>query len=192
MSQKSNISSSRAAVLDAAEHLFASQGYGAVTLKDISKKLGIKQASLYYHFPGGKEDLFVEVMLRHLERRRETLEQIIATESKTLEGCLAKLAAWLWEQPPLNANRIIHTDLTEINPQKAIQIEQAIGRCVHAPVKKLFAQYQPQLRGDPGFIAGIFLCGVEPLPTVQKYGNKTKDEMIAELISLVLYGALVQ
>lgn len=191
MTQKSNKSSSREAVLDAAEQLFASQGYGAVTLRDIAKRLGIKQASLYYHFPGGKEDLFVEVMLRHLEHRRQTLEQIIATESATLEGCLSKLAAWLWDQPPLNVIRIIRTDLPEINAQKAIQIERAIGRCVYAPVEELFAQYQPHLRADPGFIAGIFLSGIEPLPTVQQYGNQTKDEMIAELVSILLYGALI-
>lgn len=190
MSQKPNSNSSREALLDTAEQLFASRGYGAVTLKDIAKQLDIKQASLYYHFPGGKEDLFVEVMLRHLERRKQVLEQIIATESATLEGCLSKLAAWLWEQPPLNALRIIRTDLPEISPQKATQIETAIGLCVLRPVEELFIRYQPQLRGDPGFIAGMFLSGIEPLSTVQQYGTKTKDEMIAELINVLLHGAL--
>ena len=190
MSQKSNSNSSREALLDTAEQLFASRGYGAVTLKDIAKQLDIKQASLYYHFPGGKEDLFVEVMLRHLERRKQVLEQIIATESGTLEGCLLKLATWLWDQPPLNALRIIRTDLPEISPQKAIKIETAIGLCVLRPVEELFVRHQPELRGDPGFIAGMFLSGIEPLSTVQQYSTKTKDEMIAELISVLLYGAL--
>lgn len=191
MSQKSNINSSREALLDTAEQLFASRGYAAVTLKDIAKKLDIKQASLYYHFPGGKEDLFVEVMLRHLERRKQVLEQIIATESANLESCLSKLASWLWDQPPLNALRIIRTDLPEISPQKAIQIEIAIGRCVITPVEQLFTRYQSHLRGDPGFIAGMFLSGIEPLATVQQYGSKTKDEMISELVNVLLYGALI-
>jgi AcrR family transcriptional regulator len=60
-----------------AQQLFAARGYTSVTLKDIADRLGIKQASLYYHFPGGKEDLFVEVMIHHLEQRRQGLEQII-------------------------------------------------------------------------------------------------------------------
>lgn len=55
--------SPRENLLDTAEQLFTSRGYTAVTLKDIAKALGIKQASLYYHFPLGKEDLYVEVML---------------------------------------------------------------------------------------------------------------------------------
>ena len=191
MSRKSNNNSSREVLLDTAEQLFASRGYGAVTLKDIAEKLDIKQASLYYHFPGGKEDLFVEVMLRHLERRKQVLEEIIATESVTLEVYLSKLASWLWDQPPLNTLRIIRTDLPEISPQKAIQIEIAIGHCVITPVEQLFARYQPKLRGDAGFIAGMFLSGIEPLATVQQYGTKTKDEMIAELIDLLLHGALI-
>ena len=130
-------------------------------------------------------------MLRHLDRRKQVLEQIIATESGALESCLSKLASWLWDQPPLNALRIIRTDLPEISPQKAIQIETAIGRCVITPVEQLFAQYQSHLRGDAGFIAGMFLSGIEPLATVQQYGTKTKDEMIAELVNVLLHGALI-
>ena len=102
MNQLSNESSSRATVLNAAEELFAARGYAAVTLKDIAKQLGIKQASLYYHVPGGKEDLFVEVMLRHLERRRQAFEHIIATGSTTLEDCLMKILTNKWSGPRIN------------------------------------------------------------------------------------------
>ena len=45
-------------VLDVAERLFMDRGYSAITLRDIADELGMKQASLYYHFPGGKGATF--------------------------------------------------------------------------------------------------------------------------------------
>ncbi|MCX7595084.1 MAG: TetR/AcrR family transcriptional regulator [Fischerella sp.] len=190
MSKSSNENSARERVLDVAEQLFASRGYAAVTLKDIAKQLGIKQASLYYHVPGGKEDLFVEVMLRHLERRRQGLEQIIAAGSLELEDCLTRVGVWLLSQPPLNASRIVSTDLPEIAPEKARQIERAMRHCFFTPMERFFARYQDRLRGDAGFIAGRFLSSVEALSLVKRYSPKTDEQLLAETIDLLLHGAL--
>jgi AcrR family transcriptional regulator len=63
-------SESRERVLQQAEHLFSERGYAAVTLRDIAAGLGIRQASLYHHVPGGKEQLYVEVTERNLRRIR--------------------------------------------------------------------------------------------------------------------------
>jgi AcrR family transcriptional regulator len=166
MNQFSNESPARKTVLDAAEQLFAARGYAAVTLKDIAKQLDIKQASLYYHVPGGKEDLFVEVMLRHLERRR------------------------LICQPPLNAIRTIQTDLPDLAPETAQQLEEAMRRCSFAPMESVFASHQDRLHGDPGFIAGTFLAAIEALSVVKKYGVKTEQQLVADSIALLLHGAL--
>ncbi|MBD2101936.1 TetR/AcrR family transcriptional regulator [Leptolyngbya sp. FACHB-261] len=192
MSQRSGEASSRELVLEAAEQLFASRGYAAVTLKDIAKQLGIKQASLYYHVPGGKEDLFVEVMVRHLERRRETLEQIIATGPPRLEDCLTQIATWLLTQPPLNISRLVRTDLPDLAPEKADQVDQAIRRCVLTPMEQFFGQYQEQLRGEAGFTAGMFLTAVESLHVVKQLGPLNQEQLIAGVIDLLLYGSLKQ
>jgi AcrR family transcriptional regulator len=190
MNQSFSQSSSRITVLNAAEQLFAARGYAAVTLKDIAKQLGIKQASLYYHVPGGKEDLFVEVMLRHLQRRQQAFERIIATKPDTLEDCLMRIGMWLIFQPPLNASRILQTDLPDLDPEKATQVESAIRQCVFEPMEEVFTRYQCRLNGDPGFIAGTFLATVEILSVVKKYGVKTEQQLIADLIALLLHGAL--
>jgi AcrR family transcriptional regulator len=190
MNQFSSESSARKTVLDAAEQLFAARGYAAVTLKDIAKQLDIKQASLYYHVPGGKEDLFVEVMLRHLERRRRAFEEIITTGSPALEDCLMRVGMWLICQPPLNASRMIQTDLPDLAPEKAQQLEEAMRRCSFAPMEAVFASHQDRLHGDPGFIAGTFLATIEALSVVKKYGVKTDQQLVADSIALLLHGAL--
>lgn len=41
----------RRRILDAAEHLFASQGYESATVDDIAAAAGVSKSHLYYHFP---------------------------------------------------------------------------------------------------------------------------------------------
>ncbi|NJO66526.1 MAG: hypothetical protein HC832_03105 [Leptolyngbyaceae cyanobacterium RM1_405_57] len=63
-------------------------------------------------------------------------------------------------------------------------------RCAFAPMESALAHYQEQLHGDPGFIAGTFIAAIEALSIVKKYSVKTEQELIADLIDLLLYGAL--
>ena len=73
----STISAARERVQATAERLFAERGYKAVTLRDIAQELGIRQASLYYHFPGGKEELYVTVTERGLQAHREDRKSVV-------------------------------------------------------------------------------------------------------------------
>jgi AcrR family transcriptional regulator len=194
VSKRANQPSSRDAVLDAAEQLFAARGYHAVTLKHIADQLGIKQASLYYHFPLGKEDLYVEVMLRHLEHRHVALEQLILQAQPTLEDALLAIGVWLIQKPPLNAGRMTMSDLPELSTEKAAQLEAAMYRCAFAPIQSLFIQYQDQIKdqfqGDLGFIGGSFLSSIESLHVFRRYSSKTDEELVCDLIDLLLRGAL--
>lgn len=48
-------------------HLFRQHGYDGATLAKISQATGLGKASLYHHFPGGKDEM-VTVVLEFLER----------------------------------------------------------------------------------------------------------------------------
>lgn len=190
MNRKSTQTSSRDTILDAAEQLFAVRGYAAVTLKNIAGRLGIKQASLYYHVPGGKEDLYIEVMLRHLERRKLALEKSISEADATLEDSLFRVGMWLISQPPLNVGRMVLTDLPELSESKAAQLEEALGRCSFNLIQGLLARHQDRLNVDSRFIAATFIASVESLYAFKRYGSKTDETLIANLIDLLLKGAL--
>lgn len=58
-------------ILEAAIDLFAQQGYAAVSIRDITRAVGIKESSLYNHFRN-KEDLF-ETILETFRRQFEAL-----------------------------------------------------------------------------------------------------------------------
>ena len=51
----------RAQILDAAAELFIEQGYGAATTRQIADAVGVRQASIYYHF-GNKQEILAELL----------------------------------------------------------------------------------------------------------------------------------
>ena len=50
-------------ILDAATELFALKGFSAVSMRDISRAVGIKTASIYYYYEG-KESILADVLSR--------------------------------------------------------------------------------------------------------------------------------
>lgn len=68
MNAKSHTTKQR--ILDAAEELFARDGFASVTVRQIMKKAGADVALAYYHFES-KRDLFDAVLLRRAELMNE-------------------------------------------------------------------------------------------------------------------------
>jgi AcrR family transcriptional regulator len=57
----------RETIINTADQLIRSNGFNAFSFKDISNKIGIKTASIHYHFPT-KSDLGVATIKEHIER----------------------------------------------------------------------------------------------------------------------------
>src|SRR5712692_9491913 len=72
-------------ILDEAQALFSERGYVGTTVQQVANKLGTTKAALYYHFPQGKEETFVDLMRRHLRRLHEGLEQAIGSGARIRE-----------------------------------------------------------------------------------------------------------
>lgn len=64
-------------ILDSAETLIQTRGYSAFSYQDIADALGIRKASIHYHFPS-KTDLGVAVVDRYSQRFSAALESIAA------------------------------------------------------------------------------------------------------------------
>ncbi|HEX2910070.1 MAG TPA: TetR/AcrR family transcriptional regulator [Chloroflexia bacterium] len=52
----------RKRVIEEAKRMFLEGGYNHLSMDKISEILGLKRPTLYYHFPGGKEQLLVETI----------------------------------------------------------------------------------------------------------------------------------
>src|SRR5258705_10610399 len=61
-----------ARILDAAEDVFAEQGYGAASTREMARRACVPFGALHYHW-GSKKQLWEAVFTRLGERTRETL-----------------------------------------------------------------------------------------------------------------------
>lgn len=67
----------RRLVLDTAARLFRDQGYAAVTLRTVAAEVGVKPASLYYHF-ANKDDLVAEVLDAGIQLVLDAVREAVA------------------------------------------------------------------------------------------------------------------
>jgi TetR/AcrR family transcriptional repressor of nem operon len=70
-------SSSREAILAAARRAAQAHGYGGLNFRDLADEVGIKAASIYYHFPS-KAELGAAVARRYWEDAAAGLESMLA------------------------------------------------------------------------------------------------------------------
>lgn len=73
--------STREKILDIAQALLERRGFNAFSYQDIANDLGIKKASLHYHFPS-KSDLGVALAERHADRAQAILDDVDARALK--------------------------------------------------------------------------------------------------------------
>lgn len=76
----------REAILEAARKAAQSHGYSGLNFRDLAEQVGIKSASVHYHFPT-KADLGVAVARRYWENTARELEEL-STASKDSEQAL--------------------------------------------------------------------------------------------------------
>ncbi len=132
----------RARLLDIAEELFAARGYTAVRLRDIAQALGMRHASLYYYAPGGKEQLYVEVMERSMRRHRAGLTEAIAGAGADVRAQVYAVADWLATQPPLDVTRMYQADMPELGKERAEQLMALAYDSLRLPIGAAIARAQ--------------------------------------------------
>src|ERR1700742_209294 len=81
-------SSAREAILAAARRTAQAHGYNGLNLRELANEVGIKAASIYYHFPS-KADLGAAVARRYWEDTASGLEAMAAEFSDPVD-CLRR------------------------------------------------------------------------------------------------------
>jgi len=81
---------SREAFIQTTSQLLRRQGYAATGVNEIVVQSGAPRGSLYFHFPGGKEELAVAAISRAGEELTGAIEAILAS-GETLGSSLGRL-----------------------------------------------------------------------------------------------------
>ncbi len=178
-------------ILDVAESLFQERGYTAVTMRDIAKAVGMRQASLYYHFPS-KEELFVSVRERLFERHQVGLQNVLNREEEELRSQLEGVADWFLSQPPINFHSMMQTDMPSLSQEARVRLSNAINQAIFEPVGQAFttAQANHRIRAvRPKLLVGFLLSLLESVSVV--YSSEPvsyKREIVNEMIFVLLEG----
>jgi AcrR family transcriptional regulator len=195
MQESSSNTGARERVLDAAERLFAQKGYAAVTLRDVAAEVGIRHTSLYHHVPGGKEQLFVEVTERGLNRHREGLLQAMAQAEPEIRARLQAIANWLLSHPPMDLIRMTYSDMPSINPAQAERLSWLAYQSLLLPVEGMLqaARQNGEIEHpNLGLIAGGVVGMLESLHAVPESAvvesGQSRQGMAYDLIDVLLNG----
>ena len=183
---------SRERLLDIAERLFSERGFAAVTLRSIAQELGLSHASLYYHFPGGKEELFIAVTRRSIEGHGRALAAIVERGSGDIRTQLFGIAEWFLSQPPLDLIRMAQSDMPVLKTEDARRLTDL-----------LYGEILQRLQGvlgaaaaagkiscpDPGLVGGALVGLVESFHSIPEYAVRgSRLNMAKEMIDIVLRG----
>ncbi len=182
----------RERVLDAAEKLFTERGYAAVTLRDIAQAVGLNHASLYHHVPGGKEELYVEVMERGLKRHHDGLESAIAGAGDDWRAQLRAAAYWLIEQPPLDITRMRLSDMPALSQANAERLNREVYELLLAPIARVFHRARKETdQATAMLLTGMFLFMVEGVHSAPPFGVPMTRRQMADMMLDVMVNGLV-
>lgn len=182
----------RERAMDSAERLFGRRGYTAVTLRDIGTDLGLSHASLYYHFPGGKEELFVAVTERSIHRHGEALRRVIEEQCCNLRNRLLGIARWLLSQPPLDLIRMSESDMPALDPVAAARLMRQMHEQILLRLQSVLeeAHEAAEIRcHNPGLVGASLLGMIESFHSMPEIAvQKSRESMAAQMIDILLRG----
>jgi AcrR family transcriptional regulator len=136
---KKTIKSTQDRAVEEAEVLLMAGGYGGMSLEAVAQAIGIRKPSLYHHFPGGKDELFVAVVERRTaedgQRVTEAIKKGTDTFSRLLE--IARYFNIVAATRPYHALNDMAAHLPEHHRQL---VRQLIAERVMAPVRSVIIE----------------------------------------------------
>jgi AcrR family transcriptional regulator len=184
----------RERILNIADTLFSKRGYASVTLRDIASAIGMKHASLYYYAPGGKKQLFIEVMERNFQRHRIGLTEAVSGAGDDLRQQMYAVAAWLVSQPPVDFSRMHEADMLELGQEQAEQLMEMAYDAMRVPIIAALEQASHaglvQLH-DLNMAAMAFVSliqGVHHVPA--QFGADVRQRIGKDMVDMMLDGWL--
>ncbi len=162
MTDEVELTDAKQRVLDAAEEMFMEHGYAAITLRDLAERLDIRQASLYYHFPKGKEQLYMEMSQRFFLRNRTAKGCVVLwPRGNDLRSHLLAIADWFAQHRPINVIGMMYADLPALSRERAQRLAQTAYEALFFPLRDAFveAQRRGEVRDiNPEMLAGFYLA----------------------------------
>lgn len=178
----------REEILDAAAVLFVSQGVARTSTREIAEAVGMRQASLYYHF-SGKEEMVGELLQRSIRPTVDKIEKVellgrdAGVDADTLLYLLAMLDVGTLAAAPHNAGALAR--LPEVQglalfdrfAQTRAELREAYERL--GVTVEAASEPRPDERGDGVSLGTLLLQLVEVVIGMRSSGREIDEATTA-------------
>jgi len=189
----------RAAIVDAAIHLFAEKGFRGATTRELSAVLGVSEPVIYQHFET-KGDLYRAIIdtksQEGHQRGAEFLSLLESGDDQSFFRCLGNLILERYEGDPdfmrlLLFSALERHELADLFFERQIQeffeavagyIQRRIGAGAFRPVDPRTAAR--------GFIGMVSYQGLVQLLFGRQIGKSNRAEVVDEMVETFLHGIL--
>jgi AcrR family transcriptional regulator len=191
----------RAAIVEAAIHLFAEKGFRGTTTRGLAAALGVSGPVLYRHFKT-KRDLYsaiIEVKAQQGDRQGAGLPLLgAAGDDRAFFQCLGNLILERYEDDPDFMRLLLFSaleghELADLFFERQVQdffqliatyIQRRIDEGRFRPVDAEIAAY--------GFNGMVSHCGLTRLLFGKHIAQRSRAEVVEEMVEIFLRGILLQ
>lgn len=194
-------SDTRHRILEAFSGELAAAGYLGTSLDSVAATAGIRKASLYHHFPNGKEEIFLEAASAEIERQASLLRAALEPDG-SLEERLTRVATLRCGSPEGNPDLDpqIYEATRHVSDAARTQVSTAYVSGLISPVEALFAEAvaSGELEGEAPFLAWHFLEAANSatpipedlgMPVEHRGASAGADAAARAVVALFLNGA---
>ncbi|TCS80437.1 TetR family transcriptional regulator [Pectinatus cerevisiiphilus] len=131
-------------ILEAAEQLFAVQGYYSTTIRDISQKIGVAQGMLYYYFKS-KEDVLETLLDKHVNVllfEASTIQTTVQAPSEKIASLLSMVLQKAMYKNGLLLNMIYDVQNLQVKQKLFLRIEEGLSPKLTAIIEDGIKQKQ--------------------------------------------------
>jgi AcrR family transcriptional regulator len=133
------VSSAREGLIGAAVELFRARGYEGVGVAELLERSGAPRGSLYFHFPGGKEEIGVEAVKR--------VGEVVATQLRELNESGVTIDTFVERVFQETARGISDREYHASCPIAAIAAEMGTANpSLGVAVREAFAAWEQEMR----------------------------------------------
>ena len=187
--------------MDVAETHLGGGGYLGVSLEEVAREIGVSKPALYYHFPQGKEELFVAIAHRALEHHREGLACAIAAHDSGAAK-LRAVARWLMSESNQNHPMDELRDLTKfVGEQHQLELAEGFFGSLYGPIHRAissavesgeFCENSPDLLSWAflRLLSGMLQVSNTPSGPALPEATRTAEGMAERTMDLFLNGVL--
>ena len=181
----------KARVIRYAQQEFLYHGYKNASLTRIAALSEIKPASIYHHFPRGKEEIYLSSQQAELTKYRTILHQLLSTTIQ-LEDYLLQFASWYFEQPPMNMQIITQMDMKALSKKGQGYLNQRLADYVFDPLTQGIQHFHNEFK--PGIhtqrFVGVFFSLLTSVASAIQSGYDRGEAALSDSLNMLLHGVL--